>query len=127
MSKQPEFKAAYPYQQDILALPVADLDAAAEWYSKSFGMTEVERRTEPKPTVILARDEARIGFSLTGEDPSQDGAAIRVSGIHELREELEGAGVRTANWRVDERDGEKFQVFFVVAPDGLCFSFHEPL
>ena len=33
----------------------------------------------------------------------------------------------TANWRVDERHGEKCQVFFVVAPDGLCYYFHQPL
>ena len=31
------------------------------------------------------------------------------------------------NWRVDERDGQKYQVFFVVAPDGLCYYFHEPI
>ena len=28
------------------------------------------------------------------------------------------------NWRVDERDGERYQVLFVVAPDGLCYYFH---
>jgi hypothetical protein len=26
---------------------------------------------------------------------------------------------------VDERDGKKYQVFFVVAPDGLCYYFHQ--
>jgi len=31
------------------------------------------------------------------------------------------------NWRIDEQDGRKLQVFFVIAPDGLCFYFHEPL
>lgn len=36
-------------------------------------------------------------------------------------------GVKTTNWRVDERDGEKFQVFFVVAPDGLCCHFHQKI
>ena len=29
--------------------------------------------------------------------------------------------------RVDERDGKKLQVFFVVAPDGLCYYFYEPM
>jgi len=28
---------------------------------------------------------------------------------------------------VDERAGKRFQVFFVVAPDGLCCYFHQPL
>jgi hypothetical protein len=28
---------------------------------------------------------------------------------------------------VDEREGRKLQVFFVVAPDGLCYYFYQPL
>jgi catechol 2,3-dioxygenase-like lactoylglutathione lyase family enzyme len=127
MAEQARFKAAFPYQRDILALPVVDVDAAARWYTESFGMVEVERRDQPAPTVILERDGTRIGFSVNGGDASQDGAAILVSGIGEMRNELEARGVKTGNWRVDERNGQKLQVFFVVAPDGLCYYFHEPL
>jgi hypothetical protein len=25
------------------------------------------------------------------------------------------------------KNGQRFQVFFVVAPDGLCYYFHEPV
>jgi len=121
------FKGAFPYQRDILALPVVDLDAAADWYGKKFGMVEVERRDQPAPTVILERDGTRIGFSVNGGDASQDGAAILVSNIGGMRDELESNGVKTGNWRVDERNGQKLQVFFVAAPDGLCYYFHEPL
>lgn len=127
MSEAPRFKAAFPYQKDVLALPVADLDAASTWYCDHFGMMEVERRQGPSPTVILERNGTRIGFSRNGGDASQDGAAILVTGIEDLRNELEAKGVKTGNWRVDERDGHRFQVFFVVAPDGLCYYFHEPL
>jgi hypothetical protein len=63
----------------------------------------------------------------TGGDPEQDGAAVLVSNIGAMREELEGKGVKIGNWRVEERGGQSFQVFFVVAPDGLCYYFHEPL
>ncbi len=126
MRKQSIFKAAFPYQKDVLALPVTDLNAASAWYSKSFGMVEVERHDQPFPTVILERDGTRIGFSINGGDASQDGAAVLVSGIHELRKELESNGVKIANWRLDERDGRELQVFFVVAPEGLCYYFHEP-
>ena len=127
MSNVPQFKAAYPYQNDVLALPVTDLDAASAWYGTHFGMREVERRQEPVPAVILERDGTRIGFAINGGDPGQDGAAILVSNIQGMKDELESAGANLGNWRVDERDGVKFQVFFVVAPDGLCFYFHEPL
>jgi catechol 2,3-dioxygenase-like lactoylglutathione lyase family enzyme len=127
MQGTPLFKAAFPYQKDVLALPVADLDAAVQWYSKAFGLTEVERRTHPHPTVILERDGIRIGFAINGGDASQDGAAILVSDIHQARQELEANGVRIGNWRIDEQNGKRLQVFFVVAPDGLCYYFHQPI
>lgn len=127
MAETQEFKAAFPYQRDILALPVADLDTASEWYSTHFGMVEVERSAHPVPTVILERNGLRIGFAMNGGDASQDGAAILVSNIQGMKEELESNGVEIGNWRIDERDGQKLQVFFVVAPDGLCFYFHEPI
>lgn len=127
MSTSPKFEAAFPFQEDVLSLPVTDIDAAAEWYSSHFGMREVERQSAPVPTVILERDGTRIGFAINGGDPAQDGAAVKVSNIGAIRDELESAGAKTANWRIDERDGKRFQVFFVVAPDGLCYYFHEPL
>jgi catechol 2,3-dioxygenase-like lactoylglutathione lyase family enzyme len=127
MSEVPRFKAAFPYQKDVLALPVTDLDAASQWYSANFGMVEVERRQEPSPTVILERDGTRMGFSKNGGDASQDGAAILVAGIGDIRNELEAKGVKIGNWRVDERNSQRFRVFFVVAPDGLCYYFHEPV
>ena len=121
------FEAAFPFADDVLALPVTEIDAAAQWYAKAFGMIEVERHDNPAPTVILERDGVRIGFAVNGGDPTQDGAAIRVSDIHRTITELEGNGVETANWRVDERDGQRLQVFFVIAPDGLCYYFHQPI
>src|SRR5262249_12031774 len=121
------FKAAYPYQKDVLALPVADLDAAVNWYADHFGMREVERHQRPVPTVILERDDTRIGFAINGGDASQDGAAILVTDIHGLKDELEAKGVSVGNWRIDEMKGQKYQVFFVVAADGLCYYFHEPI
>jgi catechol 2,3-dioxygenase-like lactoylglutathione lyase family enzyme len=127
MSSEPRFKAAFPYQKDVLALPVTDIDTASSWYSKHFGMTEVERLVEPAPTVILERDGTRIGFAVNGGDASQDGAAVLVTNIGALKHELEMRGASVGNWRIDEHDGRKLRVFFVVAPDGLCYYFHEPV
>ena len=127
MSSEPQFKGAFPYQKDVLALPVTDLDAASRWYCTHFGMNEVERFQQPVPTVILERDGTRIGFSINGGDASQDGAAVLVSNIRAIKDELERNGGNIGNWRVDERGGQKYQVFFVVAPDGLCYYFFEPL
>jgi catechol 2,3-dioxygenase-like lactoylglutathione lyase family enzyme len=127
MSSNSQFKRAFPYQKDVLALPVTDLDAASRWYCAHFGMVEVERLEQPVPTVVLERDGTKIGFSINGGDASQDGAAVLVSNIQALKDELERNGAKVGDWRIDERNGQKYQVFFVVAPDGLCYYFHEPL
>ena len=121
------FEAAFPFADDVLALPVADINNAAEYYAKAFGLTEIERHENPVPTLIMERDGTRIGFAVNGGDPTQDGAAIRVTDAQRAKDEVEANGVETGNWRVDERDGKKLQVFFVVAPDGLCFYFHQPI
>ena len=127
MVRKPSFKAAYPYQQDVLALPVSDVSIASDWYSKHFDMVEVERKKNPIPTVILERDDVQIGFAVNGGDPTQEGAAILVDRIEEIRRTLEAKGVQVGDWQIDERDGQKLRVFFVVAPDGLCYYVHEPL
>ena len=43
------------------------------------------------------------------------------------KDAFESNGVKIANWRADERDGQMLQVFFVITPDGLCYYFHEPI
>jgi hypothetical protein len=90
-------------------------------------MIEVERKEDPVPTEILERNGTKIGLAVNGGDASQDGAPILESNIQGIREELSSRGVVIANWRIDERDGQRFQVFFVIAPDGLCYYFHEPV
>ena len=119
------YEAAFPFADDVLALPVEDIDRAAAWYGPRFGLVEVERGAHPVPTVVMERHGVRIGFAVNGGDPANEGAAIRVTDIRRARDELEANGVKIANWRVDERDGETYQVFFVVAPDGLCYYFHQ--
>ena len=57
------FLAAYPYQNDVLALPVSNADEAASWYGQNFGMREIDRGTQPHPFVILERDGVKIGFA----------------------------------------------------------------
>ena len=127
MSDSPLFIDASPYQEDVLALPVVDLDAASRWYGNAFGLREVERRDQPHHAVILERDGVRIGFALTGGDASQDGAAIEVSDIQRAKEQIAAAGLNIGDERIEEQDGEKRSVFFVVAPDGLCFYFYEAI
>lgn len=127
VENKPRFTEVSAYTGSILELPVKDISAASAWYQKHFGMQEVERGDEPVPNVILERDGARIGFAKNGGDSSQNGAVISVKGIDDIQLEIESTGANVANRRVDERDGKKFNVFFVVAPDGLCYYFNEEI
>lgn len=120
MSTTPLFEAAFPYQEDVLALPVTDLDATAKWYA-GFGLVEVERHDDPVPRIVMERDGVRIGFAINGGDASQDGAAIHVTDVDRAKSEFEANGVPTGDFRIDEDDNGRKKVFFVVAPDGLCF------
>jgi len=122
-----KFKNVFPYQDDVMSLPVADLNTASAWYCEHFGMVEVERLSAPNSTVVLERDGVKLGFAVNGQDASQDGAAILVDGIEFIKQEFLSKGVSVGNECVEERDGQKLSVFFVVAPDGLCFYIHEPL
>lgn len=124
---EPRFNGASAYSGDVCELPVASIDAAAAWYRDHFAMVEIERTDSPVATVVLERDGVRLGFAENGGDSSQNGAVIAVDNIEAIRAELEGRGVTVANSRVDERDGEAYNVFFVVAPDGLCYYFNEPV
>lgn len=127
MSDDELILAASPFMDNVLALPVEDLDKSTQWCRDKFSFEEVERIEHPHPTVIMERDGVRIGYSINGGNPEEEGAAIRVSNIYTMREELEAKGISTGNWRVDDWDGEKHQVFFVVAPDRLCYVFTQPL
>lgn len=124
MNKVALFKDVFPFQTDVLTLPVGDINVAAAWYSVAFGMTEISRSDT---AVILERDGVKVGFEINGRDPEQDGAAVLVADIHRAKTELTTAGVDIGDIRIDERDGKKYEVFFVVAPDALCFYFHQLL
>ena len=53
MNSNKLYEAAFPYMEDVLALPVEDIERAFAWYRDAFGLTEVERKDQPVPTVIL--------------------------------------------------------------------------
>ena len=73
MTDQAKILTASPFQNDVLALPVSDLDQASDWYHKNFGFNEVERKDDPNPTVLMERDEVRLGFALNDLNPEEEG------------------------------------------------------
>src|SRR5882762_2520481 len=121
------FKRAAPYADDALNLPVASIDSALPFYEKIFGFQVVARRDSPHQTVILARDEIQIGLAENGGDPTQEGCFFEVDNAEAAFAELQANGLeqKAAKFRIDQYGDTSYKVFFVVAPDGLCYCLGE--
>ena len=115
------YKRAAPYADDAMNLPVKDVDAAIPYYEKTFGFGVVARSGQPHKSVILARDAIQIGLAENGGDPSQEGCFFEVDDIETAFEEIKGKPPVDSDFRIDQLGDTSFRVFFVVAPDGLCY------
>ena len=118
---------AFGYQGDNMNLPVRDLAAALPFYETVFGFRVLSRSDTPYNSAVLARDQVQIGLAENGGDPTQDGCAFHVSDLESLFAELKANGLRKelSELKIEQRDGIAWKVFYVVAPDGLCYWFGE--
>lgn len=118
---------AFGYQGGNLNLPVADLDAALPFYETVLGFRVVSRSDTPHRSAVLGRDQVQIGLAENGGDPSQDGCAFHVTGLESLFTEFQasGLGKQISGFDTERHDGAAWKVFYVVAPDGLCYWFGE--
>ncbi|MGQ0765839.1 MAG: VOC family protein [Gemmatimonadota bacterium] len=120
-------KKAFGYQGDALNLPVADVEVAIPFYEKTLGFSVRSRSAEPKRSVVLARDEVTFGLAENGGDPTQDGCAFHVANLDALFAEFKANGLvrELGDFSIEVRNGAPWRVFYVVAPDGLCYWFGE--
>jgi lactoylglutathione lyase len=119
------FKTVAPYADDAMNLPVEDVETAIPYYEKTFGFRVVSRQDSPHRSVILERDTIRIGLAENGGDPSQEGCFFGVENIEAAFEEINGVPPTESAFRIDKFNGVPYRVFFVVAPDGLCYMLGE--
>lgn len=121
------FKTAWPYADDAMNLPVNDVEAAIPFYETVMGFQVGSRSDSPHKAVILGRDEIQIGLAENGGDPSQEGCFFEVDNAETAFNELKanGLGKETADFRIDQYGDKSFKVFFVIAPDGLCYCLGE--
>lgn len=119
--------AAFGYQEDHLNLPVADLDAALPYYETVLGFRLLSRSETPHRRAVIARDDVQMGLAENGGDPTQDGCAFHVIGLDDLFAEFNANGLHKPPSAIDveTHDNGTFRVFYVVAPDGLCYWFGE--
>jgi len=121
------FMTASPYADDAMNLPVQNVDAAIPYYEKVFSFRVVSRQDAPHKSVILARDGIQIGLAENGGDPTQEGCFFEVDDVETAFAELKSNGLKKedAGFRIDRYGATSWKVFFVVAPDGLCYCLGE--
>jgi hypothetical protein len=87
----------------------------------------MSRAEIPHKSAVLARDQVEIRLAQNGGDPTQDGCAFHVKELEALFDEFKANGLQKelSEFDVEEHGGFKWKVFYVVAPDGLCYWFGE--
>jgi len=124
-----QFKSAAPYANDKMNLPVADVDTAITFYETVMGFKVVSRDDSPYKSVVLTRDEIQIGLAENGGDSSQEGCFFEVDNVEAAFIEMRanGLGREDPEFSIETFEGGyKYKVFFVIAPDGLCYCIGEP-
>ena len=121
------FQTASPYLADALNLPVADLEAALPFYETVMGFRVLSRQTAPCRSAVLGRDAVQIGLAENDGDPAQEGCFFQVDDVEAAFAELKANGLvrDKADFRVDQQGGASYRVFFIIAPDGLCYCLGE--
>ena len=117
------YKTAAPYAADARSLPVRDLDAALPFYLTVMGFRVVSRSESAPHSAILGRDDVEIGLSENGGDPEQEGCFFEVDDVEAAWAELRanGLGQEAPGFRSELRGHVTYKIFFVIAPDGLCY------
>jgi catechol 2,3-dioxygenase-like lactoylglutathione lyase family enzyme len=121
------FKTAYPYLEDAMNLPVMNVDDAIPFYERVMGFKVVSRKDAPHKSAVLGRDGIQIGLAENGGDPTQEGCFFEVDSVDAAFDELKsnGLGREEAGFSIDRHGATSYRVFFVVAPDGLCYCLGE--
>ena len=121
------FKTAYPYLADAMNLPVKNLESAIPFYETIMGFQVVSRKDAPCRSATLGRDGIQIGLAENGGDPTQEGCFFEVDNAEAAFDELKSNGLEReeAGFRIDQYDATAYKVFFLVAPDGLCYCLGE--
>ena len=124
---KPTLEKAWGYQGDHMNLPVRDLAVALPFYETVLGFRLLSRSETPHKSAVLIRDQVQIGLAENGGDSTQDGCAFHVNGLEPLFAEFKANGLQKelSEFDTEKHDGVAWKVFYVVAPDGLCYWFGE--
>ena len=123
MTTKAIYQRVTPYLEDAMNLPVENVEDAIAFYERIMGFAVVSRKDAPHKSAVLGRDDIRMGLAENGGDPSQEGCFIEVDDVEAAATELKNNGWETdgPDFRIDQHGDTTFKMFFVVAPDGLCY------
>jgi lactoylglutathione lyase len=118
---------AYGYKGDTMNLPVRELASALPFYETVLGFQLLSRSETPFKSAVLGRDQVQIRLAENGGDPAQDGCAFHVTDVESLLAEFKANGLEKeiSRFDVEQHGNAAWKVFYVVAPDGLCYWFGE--
>ena len=122
------FLRAAPYADDAMNLPVADVEQSIPFYETKMGFHVVSRSDSPVRSAVLARDDVQIGLAENGGDPSQEGCFFEVDDVEAAHAELLSYGLDLKpDFQLQKHGDTTYRLFFVLAPDGLCYCLGVPV
>jgi lactoylglutathione lyase len=123
------YKKAWPYKDDAMNLPVANVDEAVSFYETVMGFRLIARHESPYKSAVLGRDEIQIGLAENGGDPTQEGCFFEVDNAETAFAELKANGLdcEAPKFERSQYGNTTYKQFFVVAPDGLCYCLGESI
>jgi len=121
-----KFFRAAPYAEDAMNLPVRDIDTAIPFYESKMGFRVVSRLDKGYRKAVLERDTIQIGLAENGGDPTQEGCFFEVDDVEAAVAELRSYDSSfKADLQMQKHGDTTYRLFFVVAPDGLCYCIGE--
>ena len=124
------FETAWGYQGDNMNLPVENVEQAISFYESMMGFQVVSRDASPYKSATLGRDGIQIRLAENGGDASQDGCFFKVNDVEAAFAEFKANRLEKESrsaFSIQANGDTRYRVFFVVAPDGLCYCMGEQL
>ena len=121
------YKTAKPYLANAMNRPVKNLEDALPFYQNVMGFQILSRQDLPIRSATLGRDGIQIGLAENERDPAQEGCFFEVDDVEAAFAELKSNGFKQeeAGYRLDRYGETSYRVFFIIAPDGLCYCLGE--
>lgn len=127
MTDQPPiWNAIFPIgASDPLHLPVRNVEQSLPFYQDILACTIENREDSPTKGIVLQRDHVRLGLRENGGNPEEHSCAIYVDNLDGLYQQLQNQELDLSAIRREVYNNQPLRIFFLRAPDGLCFCFSQ--